>query len=88
MFYTKRYLHAKNVGDGVFGRSADQLSFRDAARAFARAELADGYLDRASGTTFPWEVHRKVGELGMLGMLAGPGYSPTGTDDYLAAGLQ
>ncbi|EWT07815.1 acyl-CoA dehydrogenase [Intrasporangium chromatireducens Q5-1] len=71
----------------AFGLTEDQIALRDAVRTFAQAQVAPGYLDRASRTTFPWELHRRLGELGVLGMLAGPEHNPTGTDDFVAAGL-
>jgi cyclohexanecarboxyl-CoA dehydrogenase len=49
--------------------------------------VAEGYLTRAMGTTFPWEIHQQVADLGVLGLLAGPAHSPLETDDFVAAGL-
>ncbi|WP_068401933.1 acyl-CoA dehydrogenase family protein [Kribbia dieselivorans] len=71
----------------VFGLTEDQLAIRNAVRTFARADLAPGYLERATSTEFPWEVHRQVAGLGVLGMLAGPDHNPLEHDDYVAAGL-
>lgn len=71
----------------VYGLTEDQLAIRDAVRTFARADLAPGYLERATGTDFPWDVHRQVAGLGILGMLAGAEHSPLERDDYVAAGL-
>lgn len=71
----------------VFGLSENQLSIRDAVRKLARTHLASGYLDRATTPTFPWQVHRQVADLGVLGLLAGPEHNPLEQDDFLAAGL-
>jgi alkylation response protein AidB-like acyl-CoA dehydrogenase len=49
-----------------------QLAVRDSVRTFARAELAPGYLTRAKSTVFPWDVHRRIADLGVYGLLAGP----------------
>ncbi|HEY2203290.1 MAG TPA: acyl-CoA dehydrogenase family protein [Pseudonocardia sp.] len=70
-----------------FAPSPDQAAVRDAVRAFARAELAPGYLARAKSTEFPWDVHRRVASLGVLGLLAGPEHNPLPTEDFVAAGL-
>ncbi len=70
-----------------FGLSQDQTAVRDAVRTLARAEIAPGYLKRAKQTSFPWTIHQRVAELGVLGLLAGPEYNPLGEDDYLTAGL-
>ena len=70
-----------------FGLSQDQTAVRDAVRTLARAEIAPGYPKRAKQTSFPWTIHQRVAELGVLGLLAGPEYNPLGEDDYLTAGL-
>lgn len=70
-----------------FGLSEDQTSVRDAVRKLARAEIASGYLERAKQTDFPWEVHRRVADLGVLGLLAGPDHNPLEEEDFVAAGL-
>lgn len=70
-----------------FGLTADQLAIRDSVRNWARRELAAGYLRRAQSAAFPWDVHRKVADLGVLGLLAGPGHSPVEHDAYVVAGL-
>jgi cyclohexanecarboxyl-CoA dehydrogenase len=70
-----------------FGLSEDQGAIRDAVRKLARAEIAPGYLVRAKSTTFPWEVHRRVADLGVLGLLAGPDHNPLDEEDFVAAGL-
>ncbi|MDN5854320.1 MAG: acyl-CoA dehydrogenase [Actinomycetia bacterium] len=70
-----------------FGLTDDQESVREAVRKLARAEIAPGYLQRAKCTEFPWEIHRRVAELGVLGLLAGPEHNPLDVEDFLAAGL-
>jgi cyclohexanecarboxyl-CoA dehydrogenase len=64
-----------------------QRELRDAVRAFARAELAPGYLTRARGETFDWDAHRRVADLGVLGLLAGEPHNPLEEEDYVAIGL-
>lgn len=65
----------------------DRLAIRDAVRKFAREELADGYLARAQSDTFPWEQHRRVADVGVLSLLAGPAHNPLDSEDYVAIGL-
>lgn len=65
----------------------DQLAVRDAVRAVAREELARGYLARGRSTAFPWAEHRRIAELGVLSMLAGPEHNPLETEDFVAVGL-
>jgi cyclohexanecarboxyl-CoA dehydrogenase len=69
-----------------FDLSADQLALRDAVRSFARTELAQGYLSRAKSDKFPWEQHRQVAELGVLGLLAAE-HNPLPIEDFVAVGL-
>jgi cyclohexanecarboxyl-CoA dehydrogenase len=70
-----------------FGLSQDQTAVRDAVRKLARAEIAPGYIERAKQTDFPWDLHRRVAELGVLGLLAGPDHNPLEEEDFVAAGL-
>lgn len=70
-----------------FGLTDDQIEVRDLVRDFARETLAQGYLERASGTHFPWDTHRRVAKLGVLGLLAGPEHSSLDEADHVAAGL-
>ena len=70
-----------------FGLTTDQLAVRDMVRSFARKELAPTYLDRAKVSAFPWDEHRKVAELGILGMLAGAEWGGQESPDYISAGI-
>lgn len=70
-----------------FALTAEQATIRDTVRALARRELAPGYLERATGAAFPWDVHRRIAELGVFGMLAGPEYNLLDDEDYVLAGL-
>ena len=65
----------------------DQEAIRDAVRKVARADLADDYLTRARGRAFPWEEHRRVADLGVLSLLAGPDHNPLEHEDFVAVGL-
>ncbi|HEX4107519.1 MAG TPA: acyl-CoA dehydrogenase family protein [Solirubrobacteraceae bacterium] len=70
-----------------FELSSEQRAIRDTVREFARSALAPGYLDRARSSDFPWELHRRVAELGALGVLTQDEHNPLGAPDYLTAGV-
>lgn len=53
----------------------------------ARRDIAPGYLERATASSFPWDLHRQLAELGVLALLAGPDHNPLDHEDYVAAGL-
>lgn len=46
----------------------DQLDLAQAVRRFARNELAAGALERAHSREYPWDVAKKLSEMGMLGI--------------------
>lgn len=70
-----------------FAPTDEQRAFRDAVRAFARTELAAGYLERAKSTRFPWELHRRIGALGTFGVLSASEHNAAGGADFVIAGL-
>lgn len=70
-----------------FRPDSEHAEFRSAIRDFARKELAPGYLARARKAEFPWLVHRKVAELGVLGLLAGPDWGGPDVPDFEATGI-
>lgn len=70
-----------------FGLTEERTAIRDTVRDLARRRLEPGYLQRAVGTEFPWDVHRQVAGLGVFGLLAGPGHNPLDREDYVVAGL-
>ncbi|SEL29749.1 hypothetical protein SAMN05444413_107209 [Roseivivax marinus] len=51
-----------------FGLTDDQTALSEAVRSFARKELADGALDRAHASEFPWDVARQLSEMGLMGI--------------------
>lgn len=51
-----------------FTLTQEQRIFRDAVRAFAGRELADGALQRAHGSEYPWDVAKKMAANGLLGI--------------------
>lgn len=48
--------------------SHDQIAFADTIRRFARSELAAGALERAHSSLYPWEIARRLSDLGLMGI--------------------
>jgi alkylation response protein AidB-like acyl-CoA dehydrogenase len=63
-----------------FKLTEEQIMIRDAARDFARTELLPGVIERDENQTFPTEQVKKMGELGLLGMMVSPEYGGSGMD--------
>ena len=63
-----------------FNLSEEQIMIRDAARDFAQNELLPGVIERDENQTFPAEQIKKMGELGLLGMMVDPKYGGSGMD--------
>jgi hypothetical protein len=52
-----------------FELSEEQRAFADSVSRFARAELADGALERAHSSRYSWETAQKLADQGLLGLL-------------------
>jgi alkylation response protein AidB-like acyl-CoA dehydrogenase len=63
-----------------FEPSDDQRRVRDVAREFAAAELGDKIAPYDARHEFPWEIVRKLGPLGFLGVLVPEEYGGAGLD--------
>jgi len=63
-----------------FALSADQTAIRDLARSFAREQVVPqaAAIDRTAA--FDWSLHRRLGELGFLGMTAPEAWGGAGAD--------
>jgi cyclohexanecarboxyl-CoA dehydrogenase len=70
-----------------FEFSEEQQAFRAVLADFARERLLPGYLRRASGAAFPWDVQRELGNLGVLGIGLPSEWGGTGTEDPILLGL-
>ena len=70
-----------------FAFSEEQEEFRRGLARFARDELAPGYRERAGRTDFPWDVQRRLGSLGVLGIGLPEEYGGTGIEDPILLGL-
>lgn len=51
-----------------FSLTDEQRMFQDSVRRFARQELAEGAAERARQGDYPWDVARKMAELGLMGI--------------------
>jgi len=60
--------------------SPDQEAVRDAARSFAQSELWNGVIERDEHQKFNYEAIKKLGELGMMGMMTSEKYGGSGMD--------
>jgi cyclohexanecarboxyl-CoA dehydrogenase len=69
----------------AFDDAQEQL--RGELRAFAAKELAPRYLERAAVADFPWDAHRQLGELGVLGIGLPEEYGGSGDPDPVTLGL-
>jgi len=62
-----------------FAFTEEQLMIQQTARDFARTEITDA-IERDETSEFPYEIVRKLGELGFLGMIAPVEYDGAGMD--------
>jgi alkylation response protein AidB-like acyl-CoA dehydrogenase len=51
-----------------FNLTEEQNAFAESVRGFARRELADGILERAHSSKYPWEAARKIAQQGLMGI--------------------
>ncbi|MEW6366622.1 MAG: acyl-CoA dehydrogenase [Acidobacteriota bacterium] len=58
----------------------DQQLLLQMVREFAKSEIAPGVRERERGSIFPEEILRRMGELGLLGMIVPEEYGGAGTD--------
>nr|WP_315029183.1 acyl-CoA dehydrogenase [uncultured Chryseobacterium sp.] len=63
-----------------FNLSEEQLMIQQAARDFAQNELLPGVIERDRDQKFPAEQVKKMGEMGLLGMMVDPKYGGAGMD--------
>lgn len=63
-----------------FSYSEDHIAIRDAARDFAENEIASSAVERDKTGEFPYEIVKKLGELGFLGMMVDPKWGGSGLD--------
>lgn len=63
-----------------FEFTEDQIMIRDSAREFAQAEIAPSTVERDINAEFPYDIVKKMGELGFMGMMVSPEYGGAGLD--------
>lgn len=63
-----------------FKLTEEQLMIQQAARDFAQTELLPGVIERDEHSVFPADAVKKMGELGLLGMMVDPKYGGAGLD--------
>jgi alkylation response protein AidB-like acyl-CoA dehydrogenase len=63
-----------------FELTEDQAAIRDAARDFAESEIAPSSSERDANAEFPYEIVKKLGELGFMGMMVKPEWGGAGMD--------
>ncbi len=63
-----------------FEFTEEQLMIQQAARDFAQTELLPGVIERDNEQKFPKEQIKKLGELGMMGIMVDPAYGGAGMD--------
>ena len=63
-----------------FSLTEEQIITRDMTREFAEAEIAPSAVERDKTAEFPTEIIKKMGELGLMGMMVDPKYDGAGMD--------
>ena len=70
-----------------FAFTTEQEAFRAELLRFAAAELAPRYLERAAVAEFPWDAHRQLAGLGVLGLGLPERLGGSGDPDPVTLGL-
>lgn len=63
-----------------FNLTEEQLMIQQTARDFALSEIASSAVERDIKAEFPYEIIKKLGELGFMGMMVPPEYGGAGLD--------
>lgn len=63
-----------------FDLNEDHLMIQESARDFAINEIAPSAMQRDKSAEFPYEIVKKMGELGFMGMMVPPEYGGAGLD--------
>ncbi|MEW6653719.1 MAG: acyl-CoA dehydrogenase [Bacteroidota bacterium] len=63
-----------------FQFTEDQLMIQQTAREFATSEIAPTAVERDKNAEFPYDIVKKLGELGFMGMMVPPEYDGAGLD--------
>jgi alkylation response protein AidB-like acyl-CoA dehydrogenase len=63
-----------------FELTEEQLMIQESARDFAQNEIAPSSVQRDKSAEFPYDIVKKLGELGFMGMMVPPEYGGAGLD--------
>jgi len=63
-----------------FEFTEEQLLIKQTAKEFAESEIAPTAVERDKNAEFPFEIIKKLGELGFMGMMVSPDYEGAGLD--------
>jgi alkylation response protein AidB-like acyl-CoA dehydrogenase len=63
-----------------FNFTEEQIAIRDTARDFAQNEIAPSTIERDKSAEFPFEIIKKLGEFGFMGMMVPPEWGGAGFD--------
>lgn len=63
-----------------FQLTEEQLMIQQTAKEFAQSEIAPSSVERDKNAEFPFEIVKKLGELGFMGMMVAPEYDGAGMD--------
>ena len=63
-----------------FNLSEEQILIRNSAREFAKAELLPGVIERDELQNFPYNLVKKMGDLGFMGIMVDPEFGGSGMD--------
>ena len=63
-----------------FNFSEEQIAIRDTAKDFAENEIAPSAVERDKKAEFPYEIIKKLGEFGFMGMMVSPDWGGAGFD--------
>ena len=63
-----------------FNFTEEQIAIRETARDFAENEIAPTSVDRDKNAEFPYDIIKKLGEFGFMGMMVSPDWGGPGFD--------
>ena len=63
-----------------FNLSEEQILIRNSAREFAKTELLPGVIERDELQNFPYNLVKKMGDLGFMGIMVDPEFGGSGMD--------
>ncbi|PPJ14833.1 acyl-CoA dehydrogenase [Nocardia nova] len=70
-----------------FAFADEHEEFRKTLESFSEQVLLPGYRDRAASAEFPFDIYKKLGDLGVLGIGLPEEYGGTGHEDPILLGL-